>query len=287
MNTFNSITNIESSRFLLNEMVSFDAILGELLYNDETIKLTYIESKILLLLINHAGGIVSRERIIEYAWCGRVVTDSSLAKSMSNLRRALKLCDIPDDEIITIPRVGYRLTSQTVDLDCNLNQDAPPSIRPSLNMTNISLSKKLGKIFLFIKSKKNITEFRFLIKYIFILSGMILIAASSFNFYESIVYDEGGTFIADGYERIYLKTSGKTYIIIKSDSLPLNDFIESLIVLSPSETLVFIDNEYGVYNISYFFKGKPLSFTFSEKNKDFAAVEIKSMLLDLGGICAI
>lgn len=282
MNTFNSITNLESTRFLLNGSISFDATLGGLLYNDETIKLTYIESKILLLLINHAGEIVSRERIIEYAWCGRVVTDSSLAKSMSNLRRALKLCDIPDDEIITIPRVGYRLTSQTVGLDCNLNQGAPPS-----NTANISRSKKLGKIFFFIKSKKNITECRFFIKYIFILSGMILAVASAFNFYESIVYDEGGDFIADGYERIYLKISGKTYIIIKRDSLLLNDFIESLIVLSPSETLVFIDDEYGVYNISYFFKGKPLSFTFSEKNKDFAAVEIKSMLLDLGGVCAI
>lgn len=114
------------SCLLLNGVVVFNPINNELSTNETSIKLAYTESKVLSLLIASENDIVPREKMISFSWDGRVVTDSSLAKSISNLRKALRNLGLEDECIITIPRIGYRSTlsaqiifnaTSSVDLD--------------------------------------------------------------------------------------------------------------------------------------------------------------------------
>jgi Tol biopolymer transport system component/DNA-binding winged helix-turn-helix (wHTH) protein len=62
--------------------------------------------QVLVALSRLGGEPASRERLIEWCWGGRVVTDGALNRSIAQLRKALR---DPGIEISTIPRVGYRL----------------------------------------------------------------------------------------------------------------------------------------------------------------------------------
>src|SRR5689334_10909608 len=61
--------------------------------------------QVLVALSRLGGEPASRERLIEWCWGGRVVTDGALNRSIAQLRKALR---DPGIEISTIPRVGYR-----------------------------------------------------------------------------------------------------------------------------------------------------------------------------------
>ena len=63
---------------------------------------------VLLCLVNHAGEVVSKERLIEEAWPDRTATDECLTRCISLLRKHLKHHG-GSHLIETIPRVGYRL----------------------------------------------------------------------------------------------------------------------------------------------------------------------------------
>jgi DNA-binding winged helix-turn-helix (wHTH) protein len=72
-------------------------------------RLEHRASSTLSLLCEHAGEVVSRDRIIERAWGRRHLSPNSVAVVIGDLRRAL---DIPAGEpgsIETLPKAGYRL----------------------------------------------------------------------------------------------------------------------------------------------------------------------------------
>ncbi|QCG47281.1 winged helix-turn-helix domain-containing protein [Aeromonas schubertii] len=119
----NEVKAIAEGNYLLESCIAFNSVLSELSQNGENIKLAYTESKTLLLLIQHVGEIVSREQITEYSWSGRIVTDSSLAKSISNVRKALRELGLEDDVIITVPRIGYRLICKVIKMEESICQD--------------------------------------------------------------------------------------------------------------------------------------------------------------------
>lgn len=103
---------IEESKddiFLISEKIAFNRISCELSHDNKKIKLPYTESKLLIL---NKNSVVSREQLIGFSWGDRIVTDSSLAKSISNLRKIFRQLEQADDCIITIPRLGYRFTLQ-------------------------------------------------------------------------------------------------------------------------------------------------------------------------------
>lgn len=64
--------------------------------------------EVLLCLLRHGNEIVSKEKILETVWPGRIVTESVLTKCVAKLRDALK--DERQTLIRTQHRVGYRLT---------------------------------------------------------------------------------------------------------------------------------------------------------------------------------
>jgi DNA-binding winged helix-turn-helix (wHTH) protein len=76
-----------------------------LLRDDEPIALTPKEFDTLVALVEAKGRVVGKEEIIGRVWPDTYVSDGSLARNISVLRKALG-----DDVIETIPRRGYRIT---------------------------------------------------------------------------------------------------------------------------------------------------------------------------------
>ncbi|HEX7890770.1 MAG TPA: winged helix-turn-helix domain-containing protein [Ramlibacter sp.] len=61
----------------------------------------------LAFLVRHAGHVVSKDELIAAVWPGLVVTDDSIARCISDIRRALR--DVDQKIIKTVPRRGYTL----------------------------------------------------------------------------------------------------------------------------------------------------------------------------------
>ncbi len=63
---------------------------------------------VLLVLVEHAGEVVTKESLLKDAWHGRAASDECLTRCISILRKHLS--DRGEKHLIeTIPRVGYRL----------------------------------------------------------------------------------------------------------------------------------------------------------------------------------
>ncbi|HKV79143.1 MAG TPA: winged helix-turn-helix domain-containing protein [Candidatus Sulfotelmatobacter sp.] len=65
--------------------------------------------EVLILLLHHAGEVVTKEELLECVWPGTTVVDGSVATAISKLRRVLG--DEDQHTILTVPRIGYRLIS--------------------------------------------------------------------------------------------------------------------------------------------------------------------------------
>jgi DNA-binding winged helix-turn-helix (wHTH) protein len=72
---------------------------------DEPVRLTPKEFQTLLLLVRAAPHAVPREAFLDAIWPGVAVGDTSLARNISSLRRALGA-----DTIDVVPKFGYRFT---------------------------------------------------------------------------------------------------------------------------------------------------------------------------------
>src|SRR5512139_3566977 len=60
-------------------------------------------------LVRHAGRVVTKDELIAAVWPGLVVTDDSIARCISDIRRALG--DVEQKIIKTVPRRGYTLAA--------------------------------------------------------------------------------------------------------------------------------------------------------------------------------
>jgi len=78
----------------------------EIEFEAQTIRVEPRVMQVLVALSRAGGEPVSRRRLIECCWGGRLVTDGALNRSVAQLRKALR---DPGIQISTIPRVGYRL----------------------------------------------------------------------------------------------------------------------------------------------------------------------------------
>lgn len=71
-------------------------------------------SQCLLLLIQHHGQVVEREHFFQQVWLnnGSQVTNNNFYQNISLLRRAFKELGLNDELIITVPKVGIRLSME-------------------------------------------------------------------------------------------------------------------------------------------------------------------------------
>lgn len=83
---------------------------------DYSIQLTLSNpaSQCLLLLIQHHGQVVERELFFQQIWLnnGSQITNNNFYQNISLLRRAFKEFGLNDELIITVPKVGIRLSQE-------------------------------------------------------------------------------------------------------------------------------------------------------------------------------
>ncbi len=64
---------------------------------------------VLVLLLEHAGELVTTEEILESAWTGRIVYEGRIASAISTIRKTIG--DHDQTVIVTVPKAGYRLVA--------------------------------------------------------------------------------------------------------------------------------------------------------------------------------
>ena len=72
--------------------------------------------KVFLLLLDAGGQVVTRDALFEAGWGSAVVGDDSLNRVINRIRRIAAETGPGLFEIETVPRTGYRVTSETLDL---------------------------------------------------------------------------------------------------------------------------------------------------------------------------
>jgi eukaryotic-like serine/threonine-protein kinase len=99
----------------------FDEFSRELRVKGNPVDLESKPLDVLYQLLLHSGEVVTKEELLESAWPGVAVVESSLATAVSKLRKALG----DDDQriVLTIPRVGYRLA---VPVQCKRVANSAP-----------------------------------------------------------------------------------------------------------------------------------------------------------------
>jgi DNA-binding winged helix-turn-helix (wHTH) protein/Flp pilus assembly protein TadD len=93
------------------EAFTADASSRRLTRDGEPVPVPERHLDVLLLLLAHAGTVVSKDALVEGAWRSVAVTDNSLEQAISALRRLLGTRADGHPLIETVPRQGYRLTA--------------------------------------------------------------------------------------------------------------------------------------------------------------------------------
>ncbi|OXX32385.1 hypothetical protein B9J81_12190 [Vibrio sp. V04_P4A5T148] len=272
--------DVENITYILEGSAEFSVMDSELTFGNKTHQLSYTETRILDFLIKNNGNIVSKDKIIEYSWTGRVVAETSLAKSISNLRKVFRECHFHDDVIQTIPRLGYRLNLKSNIYEKKCDEARDFSVIENARVIGDGLDAKTPKkykgYFLSVKLKN-------VISYLFCF---VLLFLSIATLYE-VIYDRDSGFINFGYEEITTNIEGKKYKIIKNKDLDIRSEIINLISLAPSGSLVFYDLTGDVISLSYNIGKHALSFTFRLEELDKAECVIKGAIEKEKYVCVL
>ena len=106
---------------------SLDPIERRLLAGDVPVELNSRYFDALLLLLQHPGTLLSKERFLQDVWQGNPVTDEVLTQCIKILRRQLGDSATRPHLIETIPKHGYRFIAAVI---CVADSDPTPS-RPA------------------------------------------------------------------------------------------------------------------------------------------------------------
>jgi len=94
--------------------------------NDEHIPLTPKVFDTLLVLVEAAGRVITKEELLERVWPDTVVEEGSLTNTISALRKV-----VGPDSITTVPKRGYRFTTPVqlrgADSDISVRSPSPPA----------------------------------------------------------------------------------------------------------------------------------------------------------------
>lgn len=102
--SFNKTQNV-----LNYQSLTLDLLKGVISYHEDSIELTKTELKIMQILFEHAGQIVSRDTIMEALWQSKAfVDDNTLSVNINRLRKKLDVFSLPK-LIHTKKGIGYQL----------------------------------------------------------------------------------------------------------------------------------------------------------------------------------
>ena len=86
---------------------------------------------LLVFLASAHGRVVSKEEILDVVWNGRFVAETTLTRSIADLRRALGDTKTHRRHIETIPKRGYRLVAAVSGIGAAETAAAAPPVEPS------------------------------------------------------------------------------------------------------------------------------------------------------------
>lgn len=104
--------------------ITFDEASWDLRVDDQQARLEGKPLQVLSYLLRHANEVVTKDELLDTVWAGRVVVEGALTNAIGKLRQALR--DHEQRVIVTVPRVGYKLTGK---VERKAVQRAPHSSR--------------------------------------------------------------------------------------------------------------------------------------------------------------
>lgn len=128
--------------YVLGNRIVFDILKREIVSPELNISLGGRESEILKLLCLHANEVIDKTDIHEKVWGKVLVSETSLTKAISNLRKALTKFQALACEIKTIPKEGYMLICEGGATFESSSVEAPPLV----GVTQINNEKNLSGI---------------------------------------------------------------------------------------------------------------------------------------------
>jgi len=136
------------SRRLTFDVFTADPSLGRLLKGGIPVKLAPQPFKVLLLLIERRGGIVSREEIREHLWGNSTFVDFERGINFSINQIRTVLCDDVERPryIETLPKIGYRFIAEVTEQNGHSDGAAVSSIPPA---------DTIGRLAVFAATKRN------------------------------------------------------------------------------------------------------------------------------------
>lgn len=248
--------------FVINDVIFFEPEKNKVYLNEDSATLSYVESKVLSLLISNINRVVTKNEVMEHSWEGRVVTDSSLAKAISNIRKVLKKFSNEQDIVQTIPRIGYRLS-------CSVSEPFTPLSAHQNNQsaTFDTIEENAAN------TKFSITQHCFLLNLVksvltnrifsYVMCGMCIIGAI-YNISYSIKIMENH--ISPDYEYQKIDFSGRAYKILSPKNLLLTKELKDVLSQLPNDSLTFIDKVSDDYYLAFEFKGEVITFVFDSRN---------------------
>lgn len=113
-----TLTNAMHKHYIINNMVEFHpatSTLRDIASPDRVVVLNSPAGRCLLLLIERAGTIVTQQEFLDIVWQrrGMLVSPNTYYQNISILRKGLKKIGFEVDPIVTIPRIGLTLASDT------------------------------------------------------------------------------------------------------------------------------------------------------------------------------
>ncbi|NRD72242.1 winged helix-turn-helix domain-containing protein [Shewanella sp. VB17] len=268
-----------SGLYLIEQKITFDSLKYVLLTTTKTQKLSHSESTLLKLLISQAGAVIEREYILTHVWGGRSVTDASVVKTVSTLRKILKDCGIKNDAILTIPKVGYRFVLETSPIITDDAGDAGDAGDAAIQ--NIAIQETPA-----IQHKTVIQRLFNKIEWVMMVASICALLGTLYNI-SLAAGVEKGDYIAKGYEERIIVINEKPYNIISHKSIKIDLWLKSIIANIPQGSTIFLEEVQGTINVSFAIDGEGASFVFKKDNVLLAKKQINDFLSNMGAVCEL
>lgn len=119
--------------YIINNIVEFHpaaSTLRDINNPDRVVVLNSPAGRCLLLLIDRAGSIVTQQEFLDIVWQSRgmLVSSNTYYQNISILRKGLKKIGFETDPIVTIPRIGLTLASDT---QITVRESSPVAPQPA------------------------------------------------------------------------------------------------------------------------------------------------------------
>lgn len=268
--------------------IKFDVTKGALINSSGfTVHLSYTEKKILELFLTRNSVLVTKDEIRDFAWSGRVVADTSISKSISNLRLAIKTSGIKDEVITTVTRVGYQYSGAFIEIS-DIIQDTPtPTMLESEDLSDGEIDNPLDELvtkktlpagvrnsIVFLHKSKIVPSRRFYLVSSLIIS-LLLFSMSVSNIYSYVKIDSK-RFIQSEY--ISSDTNGVILIYKRGKQLPT--FIDKITHHMSTNSILFYDDDLLHFYIGLYNNGTTgINFRFNRTKYSNEQIEAKVILV--------